>query len=554
MNAMVATATRTRPLTDSVRALASFDLRRFRMFAALMVAFELGRAAFVEWSLRLQPVGIGERFSGTFGTEESAVLDVLLGIATAVGTALIVQADLPSDDRAFWRTRPIAPIVLALGKLTTLALLFVALPSAINAVRLLAYGAPLSAVAASTVQIAVQAGAVVVPAWALALATRTLPRFLGTVVGLLVLGVLTVGALNYWLSMWDGGMPARFRNVRVGVGADWQGRYRHGWWSALAMTVGGVTVLAGHYWHRRRVASIAATLVLLAIPALIPSGAPPTDAPSDLARLVSGRLGIGALQLPGQPLLDARRRSGTPFPIPLEVVFTLPELPPDVSARLITRHNRLIGRGTVPVSDGWQCCFGPGPRAAVSSTPSGAVPARPAQGFAIDAADLATLRGGTASFRGDAEVRFERHRLAADIPLRPGSAVEVAGQRIEVLAANPQRSALLVRYLAIPSLADSGSALSVFVGDADRRQVATSVPGWGGPSGPLPALAWQRQRFGGRNWAGRFHVLLDLGPAIRPDARLYVVETRAAGTLRMPIAIDGIPLRSSGSEPVPRPR
>jgi hypothetical protein len=321
------------------------------------------------------------------------------------------------------------------------------------------------------------------------------------------------------------------------------------------VTAGGLAILAAHYWHRRRSASIAAAVALLTVRLFIPAVGPSTDASPELARLVSGRVGIGALQLPGDPLVDARRRSSAPFPIPLEIQFTLPELPPDVWARLTAQDIRLVGRETVHVGDGWQCCFGPGPMVAVSSTLSRKAAAdRPARGFAIDAAALATLGDGTASLRGDAELRFERHRLAADIPLRPGAAVQVGGQQIEVLATNAQRAALLVRYASFPSLAPSGSSLSLFVGDAARTQIATSVPAWTGPTRPVTALAWHLHRAVARSWAGRYPVFVDLGPAIQPGARLYVVESIDAGRVRMPLAIDGIPIRFSGGDPSTRPR
>jgi hypothetical protein len=548
MNAMVMTAPGARPLAASVRDLVSFDLRRFRLLALLVVAFELGRAGFAEWALRLQPVVIGDGFNGTFGTEEIGLIDALLAVVTVVATALIVQADLPSDDRAFWRTHPIAPLALALSKMATLGLLFVLLPSVVNAIRLLAAGAPVTAMAASALQIAVQAGAVVVPAWALALATRTLPRMLGAAVALLAVGALAIGALNFWLSLAQIGLPGMANGLRV-VTTDWQGRSGHGWWAAAAMTAGGLAILAGHYWHRRRVVTIAATLALLATSALSVTGEPSTPAAPELARLVSGRLGLGAFRLTGEPVLDPRRRSAPPAPARLDVLFTLPPLPRDVSAILVTRRNRLVGRQSVPVSGGWQCCFGPGAIGVVAPATSPApITLRPAQGFTITAADLSTLHDATVSLQGEAEVRLQRHQLVADVPLRAGSTVEAAGQRIEVLATHAQRSALLVRYMAMPSLARRGSALSLFVGNAARTQIATSVPGWGAAGQPIAALAWQRDRFSGRNWAGRFHILLDIGPAIGPDAHLYVVETRDAGTVRMPLAIDGIPLQPPGGE------
>ncbi len=152
MNAMVLTATPSRSLAASVRDVVGFDLRRLRAVAALMVALELARAAFVEWGAAPLTIAIGDGFGGTFGTEEIPLLDALLVVATVLATALVVQANLPSDDRAFWRTRPIAPLALALGKLTTLSLLLVVVPSTVNAARLLDYGAPLSAAAAGAVQ------------------------------------------------------------------------------------------------------------------------------------------------------------------------------------------------------------------------------------------------------------------------------------------------------------------------------------------------------------------------------------------------------------------
>ena len=58
-------------------------------------------------------------------------------------------------------------------------------------------------------QIAVLAGATVVPAWALALVTRTLPRFLGAAAGLLVGGIIAVGPRSsYWTSTCGRPAPA----------------------------------------------------------------------------------------------------------------------------------------------------------------------------------------------------------------------------------------------------------------------------------------------------------------------------------------------------------
>ena len=211
MNAMIGTAP-ARPLLGSLWPLIRFDLRRFRMLVLLMLALELARAGLVEWSVHLLPTDMGRGIARTLGGLEMSLVDAVLGLATGVTTAIVAQADLPSDDRAFWRTRPIPAIALALAKLLAFALLFVAVPSAINAGRLLAYGAPVSAIGAASVQIAVLAGATVVPAWILALVTRTLPRFLGTAAGLLVGGNMLWAAILYWTDLWYGAA----RSARAG--------------------------------------------------------------------------------------------------------------------------------------------------------------------------------------------------------------------------------------------------------------------------------------------------------------------------------------------------
>ena len=101
-----------------------------------------------------------------------------------VVTAVVVQGvtrptTAPSGARGRWRrTRSRSPRWRCSG------LVFVGVPALINSGRLAAYGAPVSAHVAATIQIAVTAGGAIVPGWALAIATRTLPRFLAAVGGL----------------------------------------------------------------------------------------------------------------------------------------------------------------------------------------------------------------------------------------------------------------------------------------------------------------------------------------------------------------------------------
>src|SRR4029079_7288757 len=111
----------------------------------------------------------------------------------------------------------------------------------IDAGRLLAYGAPVSAVAAATLQIAVLTGFAIVPAWALALLTRTLPIFMGVAAALLIGGFLSMGALLYWWALWSAKAGRGFGGIGIGIGSptfllDWQGLQAHGWWAALLTT------------------------------------------------------------------------------------------------------------------------------------------------------------------------------------------------------------------------------------------------------------------------------------------------------------------------------
>jgi hypothetical protein len=308
------------------------------------------------------------------------------------------------------------------------------------------------------------------------------------------------------------------------------------------MTLGGLAALAIHYRHRRWTITVAQALVLLAIRLTVPTGAHGVPAPETLQRLVASRIGVIGIRPPDQARLDAHRRSPKPFPVPLGVMFTVPPLPRDVSATLITRNNRLIGRNTVEATPAWQWMSIAGVRAALADTaPTSEM--RVAEGFTVDAAALGTLRDAPFSLRADAEIRFRRDRVAGEQPLRAGSVFEVAGQRVEVLGVDARPPIVLVRYTAFPTLARRRSTVHLLVADPQRTRVATSTPGWLGPDGPLAALVTPADRFVGRNWAGRFHVLF--GDPFAPDDRIYVVESRDEGRVHMPLAVDGLRLPST---------
>ena len=213
--------------------LCRFDLRRFRVLIAVLVGVEVLRGIYVEWSLHLAPLESPLSFRVDVGEAGTTLLDPFLALGFIVATAIIVQADHPSDDRAFWRSRPIPGHTLALAKLALFAVLFVVVPAAINTVRLLAYGAPAASVFAAIVQLGWSASAIV-PIWALAILTRTLPRFLLAGAGLTI-GVVLV--MNLIANLFVGGPGT------TGFGVEWAGETGHGWAGDLAFTVGGLYLL-----------------------------------------------------------------------------------------------------------------------------------------------------------------------------------------------------------------------------------------------------------------------------------------------------------------------
>ena len=193
------------------------------------------------------------------------------------------------------------------------------MPWLVDAGRLIAYGAPVSAILASGVQFIVLTGSVVAPAWALALVTRTLPRFIAFGLGAIIAAFLGKGALFYWWAVWSinagaasmiGDRPAQFL-------LDWQQLDASRWWAALLTTAAAFAILVAHYRHRRRLVSIAAVVALMIESWALAQHSPSGQAPASLERLVSGHLDVGdTLVLPPPSMVDSDsgRRRPTPSP------------------------------------------------------------------------------------------------------------------------------------------------------------------------------------------------------------------------------------------------
>jgi hypothetical protein len=348
-------------------------------------------------------------------------------------------------------------------------------------------------------------------------------------------------AAMYWSQAWFGAAGAWA--ISPGI-LDWQQIDVHGWVGALVVTIGALGILVAHYRHRRLAVSAMAALGLLAAAWLLPLRESHPPAPAALARLVSGRLGIARLAPPPARVLEWSLRSPTPVPLNLTVGLSLPDLPANVSATVHLRRIRLGGREDVPVGDGWQCCFGAGPIGAI--TPALTGPRSPqlvlseSQGFAVALSDLDELRGRTVAIEADADVRFKQHRLVAAVPLRAGAAIRVGGRLLEILDVEPRRSALLIRFAEFPSLSEASDAgLTFFVGDETRTRLTATSAGWGITS-PRDSFIRKGLWLSGRQWVGRFHVLVSDAAALGPAADLYVVESRPAGSVRERLRVTGL--------------
>ncbi len=526
----------------AVRHLCRYDLARYRVLIAAMVGLELLRMGYVEWTLQFAPIAGDPRFGSAAGEAEVYMLDLAIWAMTWVATAVVVLGDHPSDDRAFWRTRPLAPHAVALAKVALLGLVFVGVPALLNSVRLAAYGAPLSAHVAATVQIAVTAGAAIVPAWALAIATRTLPGFLAGAGGLIVFAYLSMTGMLFFT-----GNPG-WASFGIGFSlADWSRSTALGWVVALGLTALALVVLVAHYHLRRAWAAVGAGIVLVYAPGFLPPPDQASPPAPELAALVAEPL---------RPPAGLWSDAGGSGPGGTAVAFlsgrlALPSLPRDVSAGVFVDRVRVLVDGRdVAVGGFQQCCLGFGPTAAASALPIAA------GGGESWSEELATVRASAlpemtvkpVTLDADATLVFMRHRLAASLPLAPGAAFRGDGYLVEVLSTTDREpEAALLRISRFPRLSrHTQPTLTFFHADSARMRVVPAPPPYMQAIGPAsrPSLEWSQ----GRRWAGRYHLML-LGGAVSPDRRLLIVESHRAGETRTRVVASGAPVARSRPGP-----
>jgi hypothetical protein len=521
----------------AVRHLCRFDLARHRVLIAAAIGVDLLAQSYAEWLLHLAPTEIGDRFGGAGGEMETALLDLAIWATTWIVTAVVVQADHPSDDRAFWRTRPLSPYTVALAKLAVLGLTFVVVPAMVNAGRLVAYGAPASAHAAAAVQIAVMALGGIVPAWGLAILTKTLPRFFASVAVSVVGFYLLFMATLFYIGLAGRGIGSTSMGIGLGGGSEWARSGNLGWLGALTLSTAGLGILVAYYRFRRAVAALAAGAALLIVPVAIPSGAS-GEPPADLARLLR------------EPLRPARLEvdAGSSLAI-LAGRLALPALAPDVSAGItLDRVRVLVGGRDVAVNGLQQCCLGTaGPIGAASATP--ATPSDDGQSDAlavVRAAARPDLRTKPVTLDAEATVVFMRHRLAAAIPFAPGASFRGNGYAVDVLSRSDRRwpskgtGAALLRVTMFPRLDQGGGPqLSFFEANPSRTIVNRATAPY--PVQPQPSRAGVYEWAQARRWAMRFHSIVLHAQDVGPDPRLLIVESRSAGEVSARVAWDSGP-------------
>ena len=519
---------------NSVWRLVRFDLRRHRVLLALVVALELVRAAFAEWSVRFAPAVVGRGWGGVAGQGEIAALDMVMWLAIWVVTAVVVQGDHPSDDRAFWRSRPIPPVALAVAKLTIFAVVFLLVPSIVNTSRLFAYGAPAKAAVAAAIYIALVAGLTVVTAWAAALVTRTLTRFVAACLGVVVALYVGLGAYAY------------YRRDAIAWSAAPSAAETNNDWLVVALIVASLGLLILHYRLRRPVIAAGAGLGLVLGAIAMPGFSSSQPAPAALASAVSGRLSLpDGLTIPVDTTIQASLVRGSQWPIFLEGRVALPELPVDISAGVILQAVTLRTRArAVKVAASQQCCGGRGAMGIVGAQEPPAEPGQRPAAFAfggIRAADVEAVRGGHVSVDGEATVVFVRHHLVAAIPLRAGSAFRGTGYLVEVLGVEAQPAIALLRVARFPTI-DTGQRplLSFFEADPGRTRVTTTSP-------PHPLYANRmgdaRESWGaGRHWVDRVEVPINRRQAPPANPQLLIVESRRVGEARTPFAARDVPI------------
>ena len=200
------------------------------------------------------------------------VLPLLRVLLMTIVVGAIVHGDSPIDERAFWRTRPIAPVHLALAKWLVVVLTFVVLPTVVVCAVALSVQVPIWHWPWMLFQVIATEGAITGLVLVLASRTRHIAALLLATTGVAGVLVLLLNALEQlrrvpWMR--DRGLMAD-SVLATGAGL-----------SVMTVAAIGLLVLAyrGHAARRPFAVAILATFLALVAPWFLPALRTPRPAP-----------------------------------------------------------------------------------------------------------------------------------------------------------------------------------------------------------------------------------------------------------------------------------
>lgn len=341
------------------------------------------------------------------------VLLVVRVALAAMLTASMLQADAPSDDRTFWRTRPIPRASMTLAKVGLVAAVFLGAPLSVVLVEAVWLRVPVSHVPTIVFDVLVQDGALV---GLMALVASLTKR-----IASMVLALAASGA-TLFLLLATAGTVLRLPQVRVMLPSA--PRYAETVLPALglilAVTTLTMTVYTWRHTARTRALAVMGTTGLAAAIAAICM--PPLQAQTGRARVDAGRADVVGHTLRAT---SAGRE-----------VF--------VSARLRLDGLSTEGGGTLRLVDG--VLDVEGRRHVLDDMPHEFAPGGPYLRVALLSretfGEIAGRRGRlTGTLLGDVE-QFER---LGRLPLRRGASLSTDGLRLDVLATAPAGTSSLAR-------------------------------------------------------------------------------------------------------------
>ena len=445
--------------------------------------------------------------------------------ATVVAVATVVHRDPLVGRRAFWLTRPIPPRTLLLAKALVFSPL-VLVPLLLNAARLMAYGAEVPAVVASSLQLALSRAAWIGVTWLIAAVTASTMGFILTGFAIWVTFVVySVAAYNFSQNF-SGGPPPIIVALPILPGST----NSSSWISLTAATAASAAILAWQYRARRRGAAIA--LLALTLFALANGGLlipqrltrarepePPAWSSALDVRLAGHRVSAESI---------ARREPGrqaTYFAGRLDVIG----LPAEYTATVVPRTSRVSSDGVRVDGRGQPKTSEPPQRrldlALANASLGGAQQARPTYSPGLgdtyvqvnDAHRLRPFLNRVVRIDAELEIWLTRHHLFATLPLRAGAAVRHGGALFEITHIRREGHQVVarIRHAAFPAFGRAPSPEIHLAVYESIERVWTSIS--------------QPRSFGDQFSGFGFYLALPLSPYSAPWASAWqsIHEVRA---------------------------